>query len=487
MDSRSFPAALWGQSWDSIVNEEGSCQQGLVAFDKDYGISLEIPFGQILESPGVLVHGREKLPDRLDWLYGFAQDGTWLALADVIHSSSTSTTPGGPKQSLRAHKLFFSNGRFNPSAKVACVRIGINGLGEWIGSFPMLEKMEHSDGGKLLSWGCDVDLRPETQNINLFENDMRSVKLVTAFSSRYGLETGAVFDLRRFVVVDFKMAVAVGDAEELIFQLIDFFSFCFGLHAEIASIDYSLEETGTKVGCLMPLVNGSSKQRPRNPNMPFPYSRIKDDIGRLLGNWLDFPGDLRESVSLTSSLMFKEWKLPLDLKFIAASQLLELLSKHDTDLRALSVADYKRRCDGIKEAVKGVVDDASYEWLCHRLDGNSKGQKKLLQELCEKHACVVSAIVADAGEFIKLHIAARNRHTHLSGNKSSAVTAKQLYLHTEIVLLLCYCFILECAGLKPERILECIECSNFKRMQKYQAGELYGAKSMKAAQQESGE
>ena len=68
MESRSFPAALWSDSWGKVSRGGQECEQGIVSFDEEGSIRLDLPFGELFTDPGVTVHGGEALPNGLEWL-----------------------------------------------------------------------------------------------------------------------------------------------------------------------------------------------------------------------------------------------------------------------------------------------------------------------------------------------------------------------------------------------------------------------------------
>ena len=159
LKSKVFTAALWADCWDKVRREVDGCDQGTVIFDEDNGIELDIPFGEILKDRRVLILGGDDLPEELDWLYGFSQDGYWIAVKDVTSSGTSRSVPGGVHQTLSATRLLYSKDEFDPTKKVTGAVLEIGGLAEWLGSSPVIME-NYFDGGfkGLVAVRCPLEM-----------------------------------------------------------------------------------------------------------------------------------------------------------------------------------------------------------------------------------------------------------------------------------------------------------------------------------------
>ena len=416
LKSKVFTAALWADCWDKVRREVDGCDQGTAIFDEDNGIELDIPFGEILKDRRVLILGGDDLPEELDWLYGFSQDGYWMALKDVTASGTSRSFPGFRGFSLKA------------------------------------------------------DLN-NVENELLFEDDAYKIAVAHGVNTSGSPEAGYEVGHRCFLQIDFKKPKTLGDAERVALHATEFFSFCFGFHAELVNMEFKFEN-GAKAHCLMGLVKGKVPSRMDASHMVLPYRKIRNDISHVFGAWMDGGRELRTSVSLLVSLMTKDWFLPFDLKFIAAAQMLESLSRVGVSLESMTDEDYAACKKELDTAIDGIEDRHIAKMLKQRVRlGNNKGQRRLLDEFVARHREVACFFFGAPDDFIRSHVDLRNGITHREGTPPSSV--ENLYWHTEAVLLFAYCAVGEVLGLTAETMKRCIEDSGYRNMSVWKCRKMY--------------
>ncbi len=457
MKSRVFAAALWADSWDKVFCGGDACVQGVASFDGEKGIEVDLPFGELLADAGTIVIGGDSLPDKLDWLYGFSQEGYRFALSGVVSAGTAKSYPGGTHQTLRATRLLYSKSDFDPAERVSKVVLEIRGLAEWLGISPVRWIGHSAKAGS--SFSVEVDLDGVGDQV-LFENDGLKLTVSHAVNSSGSPESGYKVDHRCLLAIDFIEAKPMTDAEDMAFWIADFFSFCFGFHAEIEEMQIKFVDD-TSAYFLVPLVEGRVPKTIVAPRMVLPYCKLSDWLNGILSTWIKVESDLHSPASLLTTLMTKSWVLPLDLKFIAAAQMLEALSRVGTDLRSLSDEDYKLCKSALAAALDGIGDCHIRNNLKNRLNlGDRKGQNRLLTELVDRHAEAAGLLFGDSRIFVERHADLRNGITHRNGGVT--VSNEDLYWHTEGVLIFAYCVVGEILGMPAGEMERRIEASAFR-------------------------
>lgn len=469
MKNRSFAAALWADSWEKVLRGADECAQGVVTFDGDYGVRLDLPFGEILKDPGEFTFGGHGLPDSLPWLYGFSQDGYRIALCDASSFGTSRSFPGGPHQTIGAAQALFSKSDFDPCDDVKAVALELNGLAEWLGKSPIKRGVQQ-DGDDAKSFYVDVDLGGEGGE-TLFNGDGILIRVYHGVTFSGEPELGVEIGHQCMLEISFCRARSLNDAQAVAFRVADFFSFCFGFNAEIDRMAF-IFKGGTKADCLAPLVEGRAPRNILAHRMVLPFKVVDRDLDTMMGAWLTKGDDLRAPSSLLTSLLTKKWLLPVDLKFVASAQTLEALCRVGADLKSMGEEDFEVFRDAVMEALDGIEDRRIARMAKERIrPGNGKGQRRLLAEFVDGHCTAARYVFGDPKAFISRHIHLRNGVTHRSGEADADVF--DLVWHTEGVLLFAYCAIGELLGLPAETMTRRLEDSGFKSHALYECRKMY--------------
>lgn len=455
MKDTAFPVALWSSTWDGILNDIKNCEQGEVSYTKNNGIELDVPFGQLLGNSDELVIGKEQYPNRLTWLYGFSQTGQWLALNEVVEGVTQSSAPGGVHQRLHCSRLLCGRDRFEPSSPVRYIELTIEGLSEWLGKSPISQQRRY-EGNRLRNFTINVNLDKEG-NVTLLDDNQRRISIFHRVTQKNG--TTISIEHRCTIQAEFKRPVSLESAEDVALRLADFFSFCFGFHAEPSKITVKFTED-TSAELVIPCVKGKVPTFIDGNRMPFPYQRIETDIDTMLSRWLDDDSLVGPS-SLLVSTIFKEWQVPVDLRFIAAAQLLEALSRVNADLESMSSEEFEAYKSTVMKALDSIEDDEVRKKARSRINlRNEKGQSRLMRELLNRHEQISNYMFRDIRAYTDKHIELRNDITHR--NEKTAFESKGLFWHTEGTLLLAYGIVAELLGLEPATVIDGIRESAFK-------------------------
>lgn len=472
MKNRTFAAALWADSWEKVLRGADECVQGVVTFDGDDGVRLDLPFGEILKDPGEFAFGGDGLPDGLPWLYGFSQDGYRIALSDVSSFGTSRSFPGGPHQTIGAAQALFSKSDFDPCDDVKAVTLELNGLAEWLGKSP-IKRGVRQDGDNAKSFHVDVDLGDEGGE-TLFSGDGILIRVYHGVTLAGEPKLGVEIGHRCMLEIDFSREDSFNDAQAVAFRVADFFSFCFGFNAEIDRMAFAFKG-GTKADCLAPLVEGRAPRKILAHRMVLPFGVVDYGLDAMMGAWLAKGDDLRAPSSLLTSLLTKKWLLPADLKFVASAQMLEALCRVGADLRSMGEQDFEVFRDAVMAALDGIEDGRIARMAKGRIrPGNGKGQRRLLTEFVEGHRAAAEYVFGDPEAFIGRHIHLRNGVTHR--NEEADADVIDLVWHTEGVLLFAYCAIGELLGLPSETMTRRLEDSGFKSHAVHECRKMYLSK-----------
>lgn len=457
MDNTNYKTALWGFSWDDVENSNG-VEQGIANLTSD-GIFLEIPFGELFEDPG----RRQVDADKADYILGFSQGGDYLALKNTFLISAASSFPGGKCQTIRAQYLFAGRRRFDPDAKVMRLSMKLSGLNEWVGKVPFATVWD-TESAKLHAIKYDSE-NSEDYNVTLLEGSKHTISIYRVIKVSPLTVDGISVDHECVLEIYFADASTFENALEVAHSFSQFVSYCLGYYAEISELKFQFENCVDYVKCHGRFMKPMELKEKSGRQIPIRLVDVKNILDAFLGKWLYTNEGFGKACSITTSLLTQSWDLPEELRFIAAAQALEALSRVDTELTTLSTDEYEEYRDTVKTAISSIKDTKIKEWFLSRLPSNNKGQRKLLTEMFARHPRALDWIIDDKNRFVENHIVTRNYYTHLNEDASvgiSPLRGENLYWHTESILLLCYVIIGCLLGYDEEEFIALLTAKGYK-------------------------
>lgn len=456
MEDKHFKTALWGFSWEEVLKESGICEQGTAKLENDR-ISLDIPFGQILaDNSFYSLRSDNAKPEEAEYLYGFTQDGWYLALANARSAGTGESFPGGPHQHVHATEILASKDRFDPCRQVKEVQVYMLGLREWYGKAPYSAHHYHDNRKTVYKLNMKDG---KAQNAVLYECDQYLIRICHHIAQSPVDTEGFHVDHDCIAHIAFKEPVVRKTAEATMVRFSDFISLCVGFDAQITRIEYDIVGGSMPVFSYIPLVVGAKPTQWQLAMVPLRYRDLESNISESIELWLNADEHFTEIGHLLCSLLFNSWKLPLDLKFTGASQVLESLSKYKADASALPEGQHQQYCERLNELYDTIDDQELQKWAKERMPGNTKGQGRFLKELLEKHSAISDWLMPNRAAFVRAQIGSRNYYAHRHNN-NGALKGAQLYWHTEGVLLFCYAAVTELAGVSVDRIMNGIRESD---------------------------
>lgn len=200
-----------------------------------------------------------------------------------------------------------------------------------------------------------------------------------------------------FLDIEFDVPLTIKEIErEVVRPVQKFLSFCIGKHASIVELKFRQVDSSNVIEYFKRFAS-SEKDISETDNMPLPYRRIKANLPLLFSSWKAFRGDLERGASLLVSLLMIEWKMPIDLQFLASAQMLEALSRHEQATEELSrdtFAEYT-------EVVRSSIEDKEVRiWALKKLEhSNYVSQRKLLKNLLDRLGIFSQYLLQDEKQF----------------------------------------------------------------------------------------
>lgn len=465
MDKKEFSPAIW--SLEPNVTEGPNEKLGILTFEGDRGLELEIPAGVLLDWPKIptengFMQTRTAEGLHADQVYGFSQSGNYYLLNDVSSPGPGMACPGMEHQSLHGASLFVSRQPLSANPVVTSVTVKVSGLREWLGVVPFNVSVRLEEN-RFSGISFDFDLA-DAAAISLFENEEVKISInltnirkggpIPSFSFEF--ETDCEMEISfKGEGCDFDDAL-----EKWVYHAVSFLAFCMGFKYSISALKIKTADD-VKADYYAPFVGApglpSSSQL---QSMPFPYSKIGENVSTMIACWYDFDDYLRNGSTLVTSLM-NEWNMPLDMLFLASAQAFEAVSRSRVDESEISDEELEERLNAIKESNLG---SRIKKWACYKLKyAKWKSANCLAKDLIEKLGEFATYIAPDIDHYLEDHRAHRDAYTHRrSLDEKERLSNEELYSHMEATQLLTYGAVAFNLGLKPDEILTHFKDSRYR-------------------------
>lgn len=458
MEDAKIGAGIWAFSWGAL-DEPNDCVQGSVEYSGGR-VLLDIPFGELLGTPGVVViGGPPQPPTYVDHVFGFTRTGFYAVLINARYAGGTTSIPGGPSQSVDAGALLLSRAKFDPLGQVRKMELGLKGLNEWAGLFPASMSF---DAETHMLRSIQVDLERDKDNRVLMNNARMKIELFhTLSSSPISVEGISIRHDCKLDIV-FKEPVQFDDAIEVANLLERFFSFCTEQLAEVVDLHVWFTGHEKRIDCYYPFPRARQEGKKLDSReVPLGYATFEGNISGILEHWINAEGSLKTARDIVSSFDAGKWDLPLSNAFVVTSQALEALTKHGVDLHSLDRQVYKRYR---KIALDSIAEQEVREWVAMQLNRNSKGQSTLLDELYERHSEVFEWLIpGGAGEFLKVQKVMRNSRIHPGGARGESSSLRKdidVYWHMRCCTLICKLVVAKLMGFEFDKVAESLRYNN---------------------------
>lgn len=452
----------WAKSWEEL--EQPSSEVGIICFDAD-GVTLDIPCGELLGSPGVVINGCQE-PSEADRLYGYTQNGHYIILVNAWYASGKRNFPGMSSQKVRASYMLASKGGpFDDGAPIGKLRLCVRNLAEWHRDSALVLTLQNNQGVPFKSLSFD----PEKKNPwILLESNLLTIKVIDSYTFPSDISNEMNYKRSCFLDLEFASGQTIDRAIDAAGRVSRFFGLCTGFHASIEAIKFQYVGQSRWVNYYAPLAESSAPSKRTIDQMPFSSGALGSDAGKFLGNWLNSEGSMgdekdfalfQNASDLIVSLLTFEWKMPIDLEFVAACRAFEALGNYRTDIHSRPKDEHKEHFAELKKRLKGM-DDAFVNNVLNMAGRNRKGSRRLSSDLMANYSDLTNWFVPNGDAFVRDQSAARNLFSHASSELT--YDYQRLYYLTMGLAMVCYGIIWRMLGMDAERIIACLSQSRFK-------------------------
>lgn len=453
MKDMQWRAGVWGFEREALRSSDGTICQGTCTFSCDTGVSLVLPYGNLsertaLKETGIYASGPESATR--PFVYGETQDGTRLVLTDALTQGVGGHFPGATTETFGAHAVLASKGEIDPCQKVVEARIYLRGLWEWF----------RLDCRDLLLKGADGAIQvpdkpfPEERTA-LYTTDDLTVCFCRGVEARIGSSEVHVGG-ECHIEVQVRNGTSLESVwPDILSPIQRFFTFCMGSFVPVDSIFVKLDRSDSWCDVYMQ-ITGSQEDvaSPKQAFVPIPYSAIRPSISRAFSSWMELKGDVSIGAMMLTSLL-GDWRMPYDLKFLAASQMYEALARHN-DEEIQDKVEFRKKVN----TALSSEGTSEREWARKILSGcNRLSYRDLIKRALAETAPFSSQLVPDGDAFAREQKAMRNTLTHRNDSISKDEYEK-LALHTEGQMVLAYPLLIHLLGL-GEGVMDAFMSSQF--------------------------
>lgn len=412
-------SGVWWQS-----DQESTKIVGILRFDPSDGFRLEIPFGSIAGPEGFVAHANDPVRTRL--IHGRLRNGKLVTLPSAAVTNWSVSLPGGMREEHRAMRGYIGTSTCDENPVIDRLRVRYSHLRDWVVEHPIT--IGHPSSGV-------VTYRyQQIEQADLVCDD--GWRLELTHTATLGAPTVAGFTVDHDCLLVLQLDEACDfDAvdERFLDPLRQFFSFCLdtGVVESLLEIHLADSDEWLEVGRAM-IVEEEREGVLHPPFMLLSKPQLGDRLAQVLRRWVAIDGDLRRAISLTVGLTSSR-NIPTDLRFLAAAQALEAMSRVEADGRELPTEEHQRRCAIVHESIQ---DEVVRDWACQRLTYNRRSANDLLEDLLDRIGPFVEQLIPDRDRFLQDHRTNRNFYTHRDDPGRPLLNPGELYVHSEGVLLL---------------------------------------------------
>lgn len=470
LDNTSFEAALWGASWDETQLIYNGVQGK--ANLSDEGVLLETSFGRVVQSPGEIDFG-STLPERRESLFGFTVDGDYLLLKDVRFRRGTYSSSGGDSQVLSAEYLLSSCRPFDSDCLFKEAVFSFRSLESWYDCPSLCFKRE--DGNSIIINSIyrkyPDDLLIDLVNMENTRSYLLSLRQTIGFPLRATHEMRIKNSCR--IEAKFAKETSIQEVVDLAIDLSFFFSYCLGFGADIQQISLYSEADQPPVNCYTKFMRTLKKGVNSEEVSLLNYSAFRGHLSDALQKWLSATPKFKEASHIVIQVVDNAWTLPLDLRFQVIAGALEAFTRIDIEPNSLPEEQFRDYRSQVKNS---NLNDEAKEWILARIQGNHKGQRKMLQEFLKKYDALAQWLIPNSARYIGDFIKLRNLYTHRGeslNEEKKKEHGEALNNCAEATILLCQCVISVNLGFTQEEIISQIKHCNYKNSQISQLQEYY--------------
>ena len=366
MNDKTWKTALWDTSWEEL-HEGKFSEEGVCRFSKTNGATLEIPFGDISKTRELMTTCRyvEGISSRrYDYLFGITQDGTKLALYNVLSNGVGGSFPGSTYETLEAPTILESRSEFDPAAPMLSAQFDIQFLRDWLGiSYSPIRKDST----------CTFDYDKGRLSLPLLISSNTCIEIRVGINRPQTNSSGLSISYYCHVCIEYLYGKTLDEIWRTdLWKLQSLFAFCFGTYPEVASAKVRQKREDRWIHVYRSSAN-TNRVAKLSAQPPIQLHQLgRDGLQKLAQSWFDLSGDEQHAAEMLTSLL-GSWNMPLDLELLAATTMFESLIRanrpplYDKEaLEELIEPIVTSADDEISERVKGLLsqlDKPSYNQM----------------------------------------------------------------------------------------------------------------------------
>ena len=179
--------------------------------------------------------------------------------------------------------------------------------------------------------------------------------------------------------------------------------------------------------------------------------QISNRTDEILRRWIEFKGDERRAISLLVGINNDPASFYSDLRFLAASQALEAMSRVDAKENELTDEEFERRFSIV---LNSLEDRKVRDWAERKLKyANSRNSSDLLKDLVINIGDYASTLAPNRQQFLNDIRDNRNFYTHRDDRgKNRILEGSELHLLTQGLVCLLKASVLRKLGFSQEEI-----------------------------------
>lgn len=430
--------AQWARSWDEA--EAGSGPLGSVRFIKDKGARLFIPGARLLH---LSFNGVDAIAEPAIDLFGITNNKYFYTLLGCIPGK---TDPSG--QEIISDTLLIGDKKFDHNAPISEIEFHLKGLENWVRCFGV---------PSLRNLSTYIETEPVLEK-EIYDDGEKHIALVSCYAVSAKPSGSATFERTCKIVIRYNEEMFFEQALEDAYSILLLVSFCSGWYASFTKIRIAnaLDESFEVVGRFKDTKSSSFN----TSESPISFEAFMRHSKETFAVWFSCPNELRTAIREYVPLATEDRFVYADLKFIAASQVLEAISRTPEYAIAVDAEQTQKRAR-LKTEAEELQEGELKKWVLGLL--RKKRQPSLAASVRGVLANIrtyADLIIPDEEAFVDLHVDLRHDFVHRNPEVSSRADEYLLY-HTHVVMMLCQAAIMKLIGFSDSETLA--ELERYKR------------------------
>jgi len=420
---------------------------GLLRYSDSDGFRLEIPFGLLGEMGDFA--DRLNASTRTPLVHGQLRNGKTVTLVEAVLTFSNLSFPGACREEHRALKGYVGQVEADANPQVDQLRVRYSHLRDWVVRHPATCSRA-IEGDRLAP---AVDYRYEApEPADIASGDGWRLRLSHIATQSAPSVTGFRVDHDCVLTLELDEPLDLEAIEtRFLAPLWQFLSFCLDRSVDTTSLSIRVAENEEwlEVGRAQ-TVSSKRDDVVFEPFMLLPMPQLGERLGAIMEQWFAFKGDECRAVSLMVGLS-SERSVPSDLKFLAAAQALEAMSRVGANETELTEDEFQRRLTVMSEA---IPEPRVRDWAARKLQyANQRSAGELLRDLLTAVGDYPGSVAPDLDKFLSDLRNNRNFYTHRDDRRVGELLAPgELFVLTQGLILLLKAATLHRLGFSAQEI-----------------------------------